>query len=69
MHTRPTIATPPTPCRGKPLGRFDAAVQDLCHGLHSAGEVLVLSDPRGEVAALMPAAEYRRLQAIAGEGR
>lgn len=69
MRPPDPIAPVPTPARGKPLGRFDAAVQDLAHGILQADEVLVLHDFRGEVAAVMPASEYRRLQRIAGEGR
>lgn len=61
------LATPPPRRRPRQLARFADAVVDLAYRQAALGEVLVLHDGRGEVAAVLPAAEYRRLRRLAGE--
>lgn len=56
----------PLPVNGRNLGRFPGPVRDMAYGCQDRREVLVLSDQAGEVAAVVPADEYRRLLSADG---
>lgn len=51
--------------RSSPLRKFAPEVIDLAYGVAHAHHALVLADWRGEVAVVLPAAEYRRLRRAA----